>query len=557
MFIVRRRGIGHYFKCPIAIVLLAFGIGCISGSTAGAQTLVDAFSSLSFSAPVDIEAAPDGSNRLFVVQLGGRIKVFDNDPSASSAKTFLDISSQVLTGGERGFLGLAFHPDFATNGYFYVNYINSSQQSIIARFTADSVNPDTVAVGSEQTVLVQAQPASNHNGGKLQFGPDGYLYVGFGDGGGQHDPSNNGQNTSTLLGAILRLDVDGGGLAPDCGSSEATAYTIPSDNPLRDGSGGDCDEIWAYGFRNPWRFSFDPEGTLWVGDVGQSCREEIDRVHPGLNYGWDIMEGNLCHPDYVDCTLEPPDDCSTDGLELPIHDYDRNSVTGGRTVVGGMVYRGEACAPYLTGAYVYGDYGTDNVWAMDFEGDSLVTNTLLLDAGFDVVSFGEDADGELYLVEAGGSIYRFDCTGLESAEVVYPMGWHQISIPVKTISKKTTDVLSGVTLGSPVFGFSDGRFAAVDRIAPGRGYLAYFSQPDTVAFVGETVDPRTIEVTEGWNLIGPFEAAVAVGAITPSGGVNITSPFFELSTGYSSVSTLDPGRGYWVAVDSDGTLSLP
>lgn len=523
-----------------------------------AQTLVNAFPGVSFSSPVDMEAAYDGTNRIFVAERAGRVTLFENDPSVTSKKVFLDVSAKTVTTGELGLLGVALHPDFETNGYIFVYYTRPPQTSVIARFTANPSDPDTVLAGSETVILKLAQPASNHNGGKIKFGSDGFLYVAFGDGGGQHDPSGNGQNKGTLFGSILRLDVDlESGFAPDCGTADTTRYTIPEGNPFRNGVGGDCDEVWAYGFRNPWRFSFDPEGVMWVGDVGQSCREEIDRVFVGKNYGWDIMEGNLCHPDEVDCTLTPPDDCSTVGLELPIIDYDRNTTTGGRAVTGGFVYRGSECAPFLTGAYVYGDYITDNVWALAFDGDSLVSNTLLMDAGFDVVSFGEDVDGELYVVNAGGTIQKFDCSGLTSVDVAYGEGWQQISVPVETISMKTADVLSGANLGAPVFGFSDGRFERVEWLAAGAGYVTYFSSADTLHFVGTDVDPRIIPVSTGWNLVGPFEAATATGSINPSGGMNILSDYFELSTGYSSVSSLEPGRGYWVAVDSDGTLQLP
>ncbi|HLE57056.1 MAG TPA: hypothetical protein VJB15_08235, partial [Rhodothermia bacterium] len=178
------------------------------------------------------------------------------------------------------------------------------------------------------------------------------------------------------------------------------------------------------------------------------------------------------------------------------------------------------------------------------------------DAGFDILSFGEDAAGELYLLNAAGSLRRFNCSALESVETIYEEGWQQISVPVETISMKVEDVLSSASLGAPVFGFEAGRFGAVEWLEPGRGYLAYFAATDTINYVGAAVDPRTIDVSDGWNLIGPFELDTATGSITPS-GTNVTSPFFGLSSGYSSVSTLESGRGYWVAVDSDGTLELP
>ena len=277
--------------------------------------------------------------------------VFSNEQNAASASTFLDIRGQVNDrGNEEGLLGLAFDPDYTSNGYFYVYYSASSpRRSIISRF---SVSPDDFNIAdhnSERVILEVPQPFANHNGGQIVFGSDGYLYVGLGDGGSRGDPGLNGQDPSTLLGTILRIDVSS--------IDRDGEYTIPSDNPFVGRGGGVRGEIWAYGLRNPWRFTFDRElGDLWAADVGQNRFEEVDIIKPGRNYGWNVMEGFHC--------FQPSNGCNQEGLELPVFEYGRDD---GCSVTGGYVYRGSRL-PSLYGAYVYGDFCTGKIWALRYDG---------------------------------------------------------------------------------------------------------------------------------------------------------------------------------------------
>jgi glucose/arabinose dehydrogenase len=281
--------------------------GTLPRGPAAAQPAIDnAFPQLGFNNITDLQAPPDGTNRLVAVERAGTIRVFESDPATATRTTFLELSGSVDTNGEGGLLGLAFHPDYAQNGHFFVYYTTSEGgpfRSVVARFTV-SDDPDVADPTSEQVVLTVDQPWTNHNAGQLQFGPDGYLYVGLGDGGGGGDPFENGQDRSTLLGAMLRLDVDldGSGASPDCG---AGAYEVPPENPFL-GDEAACDEIYAYGLRNPFRYSFGPAGRLWVADVGQNQWEEINWVEAGGNYGWNTMEGEGCY--------DPPSGCDTSGL---------------------------------------------------------------------------------------------------------------------------------------------------------------------------------------------------------------------------------------------------
>jgi glucose/arabinose dehydrogenase len=328
----------------MAIMLLAISALCVSlilrykiqveTEIQSIYEVTDAFPNLSFNRPVGVYHAGDGTNRLFVIDQQGEILVFENSKNTQTSEVFLNIRDRVLYGGEQGLLGLAFHPNFASNGLFYVDYTaDNPRRTVIARYTVAQGNPNQGNENSEKVVMEVYQPYSNHNGGQIAFGPDGYLYVALGDGGSGGDPLGNGQNRSTMLGSILRIDVNTGG-----------GYGVPADNPFIGNTHGYRDEIYAYGFRNPWRFSFDPvTGWLWAGDVGQSQREEVDIIEKGGNYGWNIMEGSLCY--------NPSSGCEQTGLELPILDYDRNL---GYSVTGGFVYRGTEL-PGLTGAYIYGD----------------------------------------------------------------------------------------------------------------------------------------------------------------------------------------------------------
>jgi glucose/arabinose dehydrogenase len=325
----------------------------------------------------------DGSNRLFVVEQAGTIEVFENSPNTTTSAVFLDLTDRVLFGGEQGLLGLAFSPNFVVNGFFYVDYVAPNPtRTVIARYTVSAGSPNLADKASGQVLMEIPQPFSNHKGGQLAFGPDGYLYIGMGDGGGSGDPFGNGQNRSSLLGKILRIDVNS--------PSQGRNYGIPVDNPYAGNTFGYREEIYALGFRNPWRFSFDSAtGKLWVGDVGQNRLEEIDVVEKGRNYGWNIMEGTQS---YAGGNLA--------GLELPVYEYDHSL---GSAVIGGHVYRGSAL-PQLVGSYIYGDYGSGRIWALAESG----INTQLVVSGLSISSFGLDENRELYICAFDGRIYRLD-----------------------------------------------------------------------------------------------------------------------------------------------------
>ncbi len=356
-------------------------------------TLKDAFPALSFSMPVEFVSPKDGSSRNFVVAQRGKIHVFANDPNVKESKVFLDIESKVTAGGERGLLGMAFHPDFKRNGYFYLNYTrnNSGLETVISRFTASKSNRGIADPGSEEVLLAFKQPYSNHNGGKVAFGNDGFLYIGVGDGGSGGDPQKNGQNRATLLGKILRIDVNK--------PSGVLKYSIPADNPYKGNSQGFREEIFAYGIRNPWRFSFDKTtGELWAGDVGQNKLEEIDIIKNGGNYGWNVMEAEDCYG---------PANCNTQAMILPVWSYRQGPQTG-NSVTGGHVYRGKSIKS-LQGKYIYGDYVTGNIWALTPSSGGKYNNALLIKHKGMISSFGEDSDNELYICSYGdGKIYKID-----------------------------------------------------------------------------------------------------------------------------------------------------
>ncbi|MEJ8800652.1 PQQ-dependent sugar dehydrogenase [Pontibacter sp. H249] len=327
----------------------------------------------------------NNDSRLYVVEQGGSIYWLPTESKATAQPTlFLDISGRVVAGGEAGLLGLALHPDYETNGYFYVNYTTGNPlQTRISRFTATAAN--TADPGSEVVLLTYEQPFANHNGGKIAFGPDGYLYISSGDGGSAGDPQNNAQNLASLLGKILRIDINA--------ATEGRSYGIPADNPFANNTSGYREEIYAYGFRNVWKFSFDETTDLLLAaDVGQGTREEINKVNNGGNYGWRIMEGSACYT--------PSSNCNTSGLILPVFDYTHASGAG-RSITGGYIYRGNLL-PELQGKYIYGDYVSGNIWALTLNPDGTAgANTLLLNAGFLVSSFAVDEENELLVLSYG------------------------------------------------------------------------------------------------------------------------------------------------------------
>lgn len=339
--------------------------------------------SVTLASPVFATHAGDGTRRVFIVEQGGLVKVLQ--PGSSVPTTFLDIRSRLVSGGERGLLGLAFHPAYASNGRFFVFYTRTGDGALVVAEYRVSANPD-VASDTEIPLLTVPHPgAANHNGGMLAFGRDGYLYVATGDGGGSNDPSNNAQNPSVLLGKILRLDIDRSD--PVAG----TPYAVPPDNPYA--GGGGRAEIHSIGWRNPWRFSFDRlTGDAWVADVGQGAREEVNTpLVLGGNYGWRVYEGNAC-------TGLDPALCTPAAYQFPRFDYPH---TGGRcSVTGGYVYRGSR-GTLPTGTYVYGDYCTGEILSWNGSAQSL-----LLDTALNIAAFGEDEDGELLVVGLGGSVSR-------------------------------------------------------------------------------------------------------------------------------------------------------
>jgi glucose/arabinose dehydrogenase len=337
--------------------------------------------------PLFFGAADGDDTRLYVVEQPGRIRLLKN--GALTATPFLDISDAISAGGERGLLGLAFHPQYVTNGRFFVNYTNPAGDTVIAEYRRSATDPDVAAPDAARVFFTVTQPFPNHNGGMVAFGSDGLLYIGLGDGGSGGDPQNNGQSLDTKLGKILRIDVD--------------AYPTP---PAGNLAGGDPD-IWDFGLRNPFRFSFDRgTGDLYIGDVGQDRFEEIDlelRGGGGRNYGWRITEGLHC--------FNPATGCNLTGITLPVVEYGHQD---GCSVIGGYVYRGRAI-PGIVGRYFYGDFCSHRIWSFVRDG-ALVTSTLELTDDLDpthalrgITSFGEDAAGELYVVDGGsGVVFRVD-----------------------------------------------------------------------------------------------------------------------------------------------------
>ena len=337
--------------------------------------------------PVAITHAGDLSGRLFVTLQAGRVVIVEE--GAVRPEPFLDIRNIVLAGGERGLLSVAFHPAYGSNGRFFVNYTAAgSGDTVIAEYRVSSADPNRADPASRREILRIAQPFSNHNGGQLQFGPDGYLYIGMGDGGSGGDPGDRAQNLSTLLGKMLRIDIDG-----------ALPYAIPSDNPFVSTPGA-RPEIWALGLRNPWRFSFDRvTGELFIADVGQSAREEVNHQPAssggGENYGWRRMEGTLC--------FNPSSGCNDGSLTLPILEYGREL---GCSITGGYRYRGWV-HPSLRGVYFYGDFCSGRIWGAESDGQAW-SSEVLLSTARTITTFGEDEAGEVYVTGFDGTLYRIE-----------------------------------------------------------------------------------------------------------------------------------------------------
>jgi len=346
-----------------------------------------AFPQLQFQRPVELTHAGDDSGRVFVVEQRGVIHVFENEEETDETTVFLDIQEVVSRdGNEEGLLGLAFHPDFCENGEFFVYYSTRPRASILSRFRVSEDDPNKADRDSEEVIMTFDQPYSNHNGGSIRFGPDGYLYIGLGDGGAADDPHVHGQNLQTLLGSILRIDVDD--------QDEGLNYSIPEDNPFV-GRSDARGEIWAYGLRNVWRIAFDREtGDLWAADVGQDRFEEVNLIRKGGNYGWNIREG--FHP------FEPPTQVKPTDLIDPLVEYHREL---GESVTGGIVYRGNRLQDYV-GSYFYADYVHGNIWILRQEQEKVTEDRQVARTDLEIAAFGEDEHGEMYLCSFDGYIWR-------------------------------------------------------------------------------------------------------------------------------------------------------
>ncbi len=457
-------------------------------TASGEVLLVPAFQELSFEKPVFLTHAGDGSGRVFVVEQRG--VVWSVDLASERSTRFLDISDRVNRGGnEEGLLGLAFSPDFASTGHLFVYYSAASpRRSVLSRFTVGPAG--TPAIDSELVILEVAQPFSNHNGGMIAFGPDGLLYVGLGDGGSGGDPQGNGQDRATLLGSLLRIDV-----------SEASAgepYRVPADNPFAAASGA-RGEIWAYGLRNPWRFSFDSDtGDLWLGDVGQNAYEEIDLIIKGGNYGWNTTEGFHCFG---------ADACVQGGFELPIVEYGHDL---GCSVTGGYVYRG-AAVPELDGAYIYADFCSGRVWTLRYDDGVMNGPELIADADFPISSFGTDERDELYVLGFDGRVYRFRSQSPSPAPTATPIQ-PATATPIRPATATPTPTQPAIaTPSSPTPAATATPTASLPT--PTSGPMPTRSQP-TVA----PVVPTSTPVSNGGRLSSGVAIALAVAFVVAGGG---------------------------------------
>ena len=364
-----------------------FSGAALSEEAIPAIQLMEDLGGMTFDQPVALVFPEDSADTGYIVEQSGRILLVSSLSGSWSATDVLNIEDRVNDRGrEEGLLGLALDPEFPASRHIYVNYTaDDPRRTVVSRFSMAANDLGGIDPNSEIVILEVAQPYSNHNGGSLMFGPDGFLYIGLGDGGSAGDPKRNGQDPGTLLGSIVRIDVS---------SIETTgAYSVPGDNPLIEVSGA-RPEIWAYGLRNPWRFSFDRStGELWAADVGQNQREEVNIIEPGLNYGWNVMEGSVCYG-------TRSNSCNQEGLEPPVTDYGHND---GCSITGGYVYRGQRISA-LQEKYVYGDFCSGKVWSFDLAtGESIE----LFDTRIRISSFAEDADGEIYVLSLDGGVYKF------------------------------------------------------------------------------------------------------------------------------------------------------
>ncbi len=453
-----------------------------------------------FSRPVSI--ANNGDSRLFIVEKVGRIWVLDSLGNKQT-DAFLNISTKVKSSGnEQGLLGLAFHPDYANNGYFFVNYIKTDGHTRVARFSRSTANPNVADPNSELVILEQNQPYSNHNGGSTQFGPDGYLYLGLGDGGSGGDPLENGQKLTTFLGKILRIDVDS--------STVANPYKIPADNPFY-GSTAAKQEIWAYGLRNPWRFSFDHlNGDLWIGDVGQNAREEIDYQPAGTpggrNYGWNCFEG----------TIPYGSGCVVANHTLPVFDYLNPSI--GCSVTGGYRYRGSKY-PDLYGKYLFTDYCSGRWWTLTQNANGSFTGAIIADLSDNsYTTLGEDSNGELYVATDGGKIQKitelcsgFSFTGTTSEAVCDSSFSGTVFLDVTGGLAPVTYTWSNGDTGKDIVYLNPGQYIVTVKDANA------CARRDTFVIASLSPPPPTIQVTTGSPVLCAGDSATLHATQAPAG----------------------------------------
>jgi glucose/arabinose dehydrogenase len=381
------RCFGLAMSISLLLASMACGNGAMQPPPPGPPTNFSLTTLISgLNGPVDLQLPNDNTGRFFVVEQSGTIRIIANGSLLSGH--FLDIATKVTTGSEMGLLGLAFHPSYSQNRRLFVNYnrtVGGQLQTVIAEYQASASDANQADATSERILLTVNQPFPNHKGGQLAFGPDGLLYIGLGDGGSGGDPFGNGQSLQTLLGKMLRIDVD----HTDAGLQ----YAIPADNPFA--AGGGLREIWAYGLRNPWRFSFESgTGRLFCADVGQDSFEEVDLLQKGGNFGWNTMEGLHC--------FNPSGGCNMTGLVLPVVEYSHSE---GEAVIGGYVYEGSRI-PSLVGTYVFGDYISGTIWGLKETTPGSWTRSQLLSTQRNISSFGQDEAGEVYVVDYAGSILK-------------------------------------------------------------------------------------------------------------------------------------------------------
>ncbi|MGF1581954.1 MAG: PQQ-dependent sugar dehydrogenase [Gemmataceae bacterium] len=482
-----------------------------------------AFPNLKFKRPIELTYTPDGTDRVFVAEQQGTIQVFENHDGVEKTKTFLDIRKIVSRrGNEEGLLGLAFHPKFQENGEFFVYYSAWPRASIISRFRVSKNDPNKADPQSEERIMKIEQPFSNHNGGCIAFGHDGHLYIGLGDGGSAHDPHANGQNLRTLLGSILRIDVDR--------QDKGKKYAIPKDNPFvgRPNARG---EIWAYGIRNTWRMAFDRDtGDLWMGDIGQNRFEEVNVIRKGGNYGWNIREG--FH------SFEPNAAAKPNDLIDPVVEYFRQD---GQSITGGLVYRGRKLKKY-NGAYFYGDYLSGKVFIVRWDGKRVTQNRQVAETNLQIAAFGADQNGDMYLCAFDGNLYRLQPrkVNLKKVASTFPRKLSETGLFASVKDHKVTTGVIPYELNLPFW--TD--YAIKDRYVafPKKGQVK-FSKTDKWQFPVGTVFAKTFWLhRDRVNLKDPERMETRLWVHSPQGW-----------TGYTYVYNDDKTEAYLL----DGSLSKP